>query len=256
MTGKPAVRTDAAVGEALRAVARDILSEARAVLDDRKKPDAAAVHDYPQGDEALARAAAAHGTASRRRRRSGCGTRRATSHANFRARATRSPPSRHSTISRKPRRILPRRTIASLRGRLDAIRLATEAATLRKAKRAKLAAALERAAAAVNSWALKALSFDDLARDLAKTYQKMRDDAPKDWRAADPEVLHDLRSVVVAHRYQMELIEPLWPKFGELWVAEAQRLRDRLGAFQDLSVLRGLPHRTRRSRAGARGSCR
>ena len=42
----------------------------------------------------------------------------------------------------------------------------------------------------------------------------------------------------------MELVEPLWPKFGKLWVAEAQRLRDRLGAFQDLSVLKGftVPH--------------
>ena len=60
----------------------------------------------------------------------------------------------------------------------------------------------------------------------------------------EPDVLHDLRRRVVAHRYQMELVEPLWPKFGRLWVAEAQRLRDRLGAFQDLSVLRGFtaPH--------------
>ena len=60
----------------------------------------------------------------------------------------------------------------------------------------------------------------------------------------DADVLHDLRRRVVAHRYQMELVEPLWPKFGRLWVAEAQRLRDRLGAFQDLSVLLGFtaPH--------------
>ena len=50
-------------------------------------------------------------------------------------------------------------------------------------------------------------------------------------------MLHDLRRRVVAHRYQMELVEPLWPKFGRVWVAEAQRLRDRLGAHQDLSML-------------------
>ena len=58
------------------------------------------------------------------------------------------------------------------------------------------------------------------------------------------EELHDLRRRVVAHRYQMELVEPLWPKLGRLWVAEAQRLRDRLGAFQDLSMLQGFtaPH--------------
>src|SRR6185369_1374048 len=76
-------------------------------------------------------------------------------------------------------------------------------------------------------------------------YKLARDNAPdEDWRKIDADVLHDLRSRVVAHRYQMELVEPLWPKFGKLWVAEAQRLRDRLGAFQDLSVLRSftVPH--------------
>src|SRR6187402_201251 len=45
MAEKPAVRPDVAIGEALRAVARDILSEARAVLDDKKTTDAVAVHD-------------------------------------------------------------------------------------------------------------------------------------------------------------------------------------------------------------------
>src|SRR6476646_8337596 len=45
MAEKPAVRPDAAVGEALGAVARDVLSEARVVLDDRVRPGAVAVHD-------------------------------------------------------------------------------------------------------------------------------------------------------------------------------------------------------------------
>src|SRR5436305_2504576 len=45
MAESPSVRPDVAVGAALRAVARDILSEARSVLDDREKPDAIAVHD-------------------------------------------------------------------------------------------------------------------------------------------------------------------------------------------------------------------
>jgi len=46
MAEKPALRPDAAVGEALKAVARDMLSEARAALSLRDKPDTAAVHDY------------------------------------------------------------------------------------------------------------------------------------------------------------------------------------------------------------------
>src|SRR5689334_4528203 len=46
MSDKPAIRPDAAVGAALRAVARDILAEAVASLDDPEKSDATAVHDY------------------------------------------------------------------------------------------------------------------------------------------------------------------------------------------------------------------
>jgi hypothetical protein len=42
---------------------------------------------------------------------------------------------------------------------------------------------------------------------------------------------------VVEHRHQMELIEHLWPRLGRLWTEEAQRLRGRLGACQDLFVL-------------------
>ena len=101
-----------------------------------------------------------------------------------------------------------------------------------------------RAGVAVGAWNLEKLTFAELARELSRTYERLREDCPKDWSKAEPDTLHELRTIVVAHRYQMELVEPLWPKFGKLWVAEAQRLRDRLGAFQDLSVLKGftVPH--------------
>src|ERR1700752_4704147 len=136
------------------------------------------------------------------------------------------------------------RTIASIRGRLDAIRLSAEAATINEDVRVRLGAAFEGAGGTVGGWDLENLTFADLARELARTYERLREDAPKDWSKAEPDTLHELRTIVVAHRYQMELVEPLWPKFGKLWVAEAQRLRDRLGAFQDLSVLKGftVPH--------------
>ncbi len=59
-----------------------------------------------------------------------------------------------------------------------------------------------------------------------------------------PDDLHELRRRVIEHRYQMELVEPAWPRLGRIWVDEAQRLRNRLGAFQDLAVLMHLtePH--------------
>jgi CHAD domain-containing protein len=136
------------------------------------------------------------------------------------------------------------RTLAAMRGRLDEIRRTAEASSLTAAVRARLLAGLETAAAAIDGWPLEHLTFADVARELARSYRRVRRDAPADWRAAEPAVLHKLRSRVVAHRYQMELVVPLWPKFGRVWVAETQRLRDRLGAYQDLSVLRGFtaPH--------------
>lgn len=243
MAEKPAVRSDVAVGEALRAIARAILSEARAVLDDKKKTDAAAVHEYRKAMKrwrALLRLLEPLvGEDAQRLRHEARDLARELSGA----RDAQSAIEALDDLTEGKAGLSPR-LIESVRTRLDAIRLNAEAATLKKSRRKQLIAALERAATAIAAWRLEKLTFDDLARELAKTYQKMRDDAPKDWRAAEPDVLHDLRSVVVAHRYQMELIEPLWPKFGQLWVAEAQRLRDRLGAFQDLSVLQGFtrPH--------------
>ena len=58
-----------------------------------------------------------------------------------------------------------------------------------------------------------------------------------DWTLASDADLHKFRQRVVDHRYQMEIVEPLWPRFGKMWTEEAERLRDRLGKCQDLAVL-------------------
>jgi CHAD domain-containing protein len=84
---------------------------------------------------------------------------------------------------------------------------------------------------------LSKLTFSELADLLAKTYRRARGSIPKSWDATEAEDLHELRRRVVEHRYQMELIEPAWPRLGRIWVDEAQRLRTRLGKYQDLTVL-------------------
>jgi CHAD domain-containing protein len=243
MTQKPALRPDIAVGEALGAVARDTLSEARAALDDKERPDAVAVHDLRKALKrwrALLRLLEPFlGEDARRLRAEARDLARELSGA----RDAQSAIEALNDLAQSGG-TLSARTIASIRIRLDAIRLSAEAATLNEDVRARLRAALDAAGLTIGTWDLEKLTFAGLARELAKTYERLREDCPKHWTKAKPEALHDLRSVVVAHRYQMELVEPLWPKFGKLWVAEAQRLRDRLGAFQDLSVLRGftVPH--------------
>lgn len=244
MAEKPALRPDIAVGAALQAVACDILAEARAILDDRSRPDAVAVHDFRKamkrwrallrllepflGDEARRLRAEARDFA---RELAG-------------ARDAQSAIDALDDLAEKEMP-LSARTLRSIRDRLAAIRVSAETAGLTQAVRARLTTALDIAEAAVNAWPLEKIVFSELARELAEAYKLARDDAPgADWRKVEPEILHDLRRRVVSHRYQMELVEPLWPKFGKLWVAEAQRLRDRLGAFQDLSVLQGftVPH--------------
>ena len=232
-----------AVGEALRAIARDVLSEARGVLDNQDKDNAVAVHDYRKAMKRW------RGLLRLLQPFLGDGCRRLRIEARDAARELAGARDAQAAIealedlveSEAP---LSPRTIASIRGRLDEIRLGAEAATLTQAVRARLIIGLENTANTIDGWPVDQITFADLARELAKTYRRVRKDAPEDWRAAEPEVLHELRSRVVAHRYQMELVVPLWPKFGRVWVAEAQRLRDRLGSFQDLSVLRDFtkPH--------------
>ena len=110
--------------------------------------------------------------------------------------------------------------------------------------RAQLAAALTRAEAAVERWPLHLLTFADVADRLTRGFRAVRRELPKSWADADGEALHELRKAVVNHRYQMETVAPLWPRFGRMWVGEAQRLRERLGKHQDLLVLARLtePH--------------
>ena len=76
-----------------------------------------------------------------------------------------------------------------------------------------------------------------MADGLISTYRRARQLVPDDWPNAEAEHLHDLRRRVVEHRHQMDLIEPLWPRLGKVWAEEAQRLRNRLGACQDLAML-------------------
>src|SRR5262249_57467406 len=82
-------------------------------------------------------------------------------------------------------------------------------------------------------WPLDHVGFAAVAGELAEHYRRARQAAPADWHAASSEELHRLRQRVVVHRYQMELVEPLWPRLTKLWVAETQRLRERLGAPPD-----------------------
>jgi CHAD domain-containing protein len=136
------------------------------------------------------------------------------------------------------------RSLATLRGRIEEIRRAAEVTSVSAAMRARLMTTLDEASHAIERWPLDDAVFSDVAGSLADTYRRARGRIPPDWASADARALHELRQRVVEHRYQMELVQPLWPKLGKLWVNEAQQLRDRLGGHQNLVLMAGLmaPH--------------
>ena len=128
--------------------------------------------------------------------------------------------------------------------RLTQIKDAAEQKSFTKTMRDRLSRYLDYATLSLERWPLNAINFDAVADGLISTYRRARQLAPDNWADADAEHLHDLRRRVVEHRHQMDLIEPLWPRLGQVWAEEAQRLRNRLGACQDLAVLLSLtaPH--------------
>jgi CHAD domain-containing protein len=243
MDDRPALRSDLAVGEALRAVARDILVEARAAIEKPDKPDAEAVHDFRRAMKrwrALLRLFEPFIGEDGRRLRDEA---RDLARALTGARNAQSALDALADLERHGLALAPR-SVAGLRKRIEEIRLAAET-TLNGDLRLRLASALDRAETAVERWPLHLLTFDNVADQLTRFYRNARATIPEDWSAADPEELHELRKQVVIHRYQMDIVEPLWPRFAKMWTGEAQRLRDRLGKHQDVLMLASLtgPHR-------------
>ena len=132
----------------------------------------------------------------------------------------------------------------TIRVRLTEMRDEAEAKSFTKTMRDRLSRYLDYATLSLERWPLKAIDFDTVTDGLTSTYRRARQLAPDGWSAAEAEHLHDLRRRVVEHRHQMDLVEPLWPRLGKVWAEEAQRLRNQLGACQDLAVLTGFtaPH--------------
>jgi len=128
-------------------------------------------------------------------------------------------------------------SMESVGNRLTGIRDAAEQTSFTPEMRERILRYLNFAALALKRWPLQTIDFDTVADGLVATYRRARQLMPENWLEAEPEHLHDLRRRVVEHRHQMDLIEPLWPRLGQVWAEEAQRLRNRLGACQDLAML-------------------
>jgi CHAD domain-containing protein len=240
---KPALQPDAAIGPALRAIAGNILAKGRIALTDPECSNEDAVHNFRRAMKqwrALMRLLEPFIPDADRWRREARDHARSLAHARDGAAALNA----FDSLGDKGILLLSKRSNATVRGRIEALRGDEEQAVLTPDLRETILAWLDVAGASIESWPLDPFDFSAIAAQLADSYRSARRRIPSDWAAADAVDLHTLRQRVVELRYQMELVEPLWPRFGKMWTNEAERLRERLGRCQDLEVLRGLtaPH--------------
>ncbi len=248
MTGAPGTQPNSSgdgagtrgFGDGLDVFARAIIADAREVLADQKLSDAEAVHAIrrvlkrwralmrllarPLGDEAEQMRVQA-----RDLMRALSGARDAQSAldalVDLGKAATAATPPFSAT------------SLATIEKRLTALRDAAEQLSFTPEMRDRLGQYLDRATLALDRWPTRQIEFDTVADGLVDTYRRARQLMPDDWSETDAGRLHDLRRRVVEHRHQMDLVEPLWPRLGQVWAHEAQRLRGRLGACQDLAML-------------------
>src|SRR5205807_4151613 len=179
MNERPALRPSVAVGEALRGVARDILAEARAAIENPAKSDAEGVHDFRRAMKrwrALLQLIEPFLGAEAKQLRD---------EARDLARALTVARNAQSALDaladlEKHGLVLSPRSIVGLRRRIEGIRRSAET-TLNGDMRLRLASALDQASAVVERWPLHTLTFDDVADQLARFYRGARRLLPADW---------------------------------------------------------------------------
>jgi CHAD domain-containing protein len=239
MIEKSLAPANGGVGDALAGVGHEILADARRALEDRRQSDAEAVHAYRKTMKrwrALLRLLAPFvGEDGRHLRRQA----RDSAHEFAGARDLQGALDALADLAAADE--LPRTApLATMRRHLEEAKRAAETSTMNEQRRRRLTTALNAATLALECWPLERIVFSALVDELARTYRQARRAIPEDWARARADELHELRKKVVAHRYQMELIEPLWPRMAKVWVSETQRLRDRLGHHHDLEMLKAL----------------
>jgi CHAD domain-containing protein len=239
MGAKTGLRFGHPVGDGLRAFATGVLNAGRAAVDNSALSDAVAVHDFRKamkhwrallrllepivGDDADRLRLAARDLARE-------------------LAAARDSQSALDALAdlHKSEHGFSATSWATIRARLEELRQKAETVALTDTTRTRLRAYLEECNRAVEDWPLADAAFAQVAAALTEGYARARRVVPSDWNLAEDEELHELRQRVVVHRYQLPLVEQLWPRLNRLLVAEAQRMRERLGAHQDLTVLTAL----------------
>src|SRR5471032_1455599 len=167
MTDKPGLRPKEPVGQALRDIARHILAEGRTAVEDRKRVEAVAVHDFRAAMKswrAYLRLVEPHLDADERHWRTEArdlarmlaGARDAQAALDALADAEHHAPSHR----------LSSQSWDTIRTKLEDLRASAEIASLTNPIRMRISAALDRAEARIERWPLDGLKFLDVSEEL------------------------------------------------------------------------------------------
>ncbi len=243
MNKRPALRPDTPLDQALAAVARGMLTDARDVISDPALQTDAAIHDFRKAVKrwrSFLRLVEPHfgeGAANLRK------TARDTARKLAGARDLKSTLDAVDDL-RESAYELNDRSFDTIRTRIAAMQSAAEKSGIGAGDRAQIAQDVSGWLTTISLWPFKSVRFDEISDSLANGYRRARAAMPENWREANDEELHEFRRRTIDHRYQLELLEPLWPRMAKIWVDEAQRLRDALGQHRDLALLQAMagPH--------------
>jgi CHAD domain-containing protein len=102
---------------------------------------------------------------------------------------------------------------------------------------ARLEGDLRESAAAIAGANVESDDLEPLLRSLRLSYRAGKRCGRAAWASGDAEELHELRARVVDLSHQCAVFEPAWPAMFAAMGAEMQKLRQTLGAHNDLTVL-------------------
>jgi len=104
----------------------------------------------------------------------------------------------------------------------------------------KAASAVKKVRARAEQWDLRRGAWQVLQSGLHRAYKQGHRAMTAACKDASDKNLHEWRKRAKDLRYQLELLEPLWPEVMKTTAAQAEALTDLLGDDHDLAVLRGL----------------
>lgn len=102
---------------------------------------------------------------------------------------------------------------------------------------------LQKKYAEIDSWKMTIETFAELAPGIERVYKRGRKGYERALETQSPDDFHDWRKRIKYLRYQLEVLNRIWPNFLETWEDELHELSDRIGHDRDLFMLSELVHR-------------